>query len=122
MDSKILIIEDEPALLELYIFLLKKAGFRVEGVGNGMLGLKKIIKNTYDLVLLDVMLPQKDGLELLASLRKRKIKKLPIIILLTNLDQESIFEKAAQLGVSDFLIKSDVLPDEFIVKVQKWLS
>lgn len=124
MTKKILLIEDEQYLRELYAEILEEAGYSVAQASNGKEGYLAICKNTYDLILLDVMLPQMDGLEILQKLKERKsLEKIKDkIVLLTNLSRDMIFSKSLSLGVKNFWIKSDLTPDQFLTKVKQLLK
>ncbi|MBU2591987.1 MAG: response regulator transcription factor [Patescibacteria group bacterium] len=122
--KRILIIEDEQYLRELYQEILEDEGFIIETASDGMDGYVKMAKGGYDLILLDVMLPRMDGLELLAKLRKgpKPKKTNGPIVLLTNLSKDMAISKGKTLGISGYLIKSDLTPGEIIEKVKGYLK
>ena len=124
MTKKILVIEDEQYLRELYAEILEEAGFSATQASNGKEGYLALCRNTYDLILLDVMLPQMDGLEILKRLAEKKLleKIKDKIVLLTNLSQDMIFTKSLSLGVKNFWIKSDLTPEQFLTKVKQLLK
>lgn len=123
--KKILLVEDDQFTRELYDEVLKNAGYDVTTAINGAEGLNHIRSGGYDLILLDVMMPKMDGLEVLRSLRDEppKIKNGPIV-LLTNLTNDPVFNSAYGLnvGVHDHLVKSDITPGDLLVKVNKFLA
>jgi|SRR3989344_5206747 len=123
--KKILLVEDDQFTRELYDEVLKDAGFDVTTAINGEEGLNHIKSGGYDLILLDVMMPKMDGLEVLRSLRDDppKTKNGPIV-LLTNLTNDPVFNSAYGLnvGVRDHLVKSDITPGELLEKVKKFLA
>lgn len=105
--GKILIIEDDKFLLKLYSDKLRRDGFEVSGSLNGEEGLSKIIDEKPDLVLLDIVLPKKNGFEILSELKlDRRTKSIPVIIL-SNLGQESDVKVGLELGAFAYLVKSD---------------
>ncbi len=121
--EKILLIEDETELRELYEMLLKDAGYEVEAKPDGKSGLEAIEKGGFDLVLLDIMLPFIDGLEILERLSKSDNSKQPTktIVLLTNLAQDQTIAKALELGVRGYMIKSDYNPEQLLQSVADFL-
>lgn len=105
MKNRILIIEDEVNILELIKFNLEKNGYDVYGVHDGNLAQESILKEKPSLVILDLMLPNKDGLTILREIRETKeIKKTPVIILTAR---ETEFDKVLGLdfGADDYLTK-----------------
>lgn len=101
---KILIAEDERALSKALGLKLTKAGFDVIEVSNGQEALDQIEKTTFDLILLDLVMPQVDGFHFLGEFQKKSLKT-PIIVL-SNLGQEEDIKKAKKLGATDFFIKA----------------
>lgn len=122
--KSILIVEDEPLLLDLYTDILLSEGFSVTQATNGVDGLHAICENDYDLVLLDTMIPKMDGLEVLATVKRDcpQIHEKKHIVMLSNLDQDTTMKKAMDLGAVDYLVKSDHTPDDIIRKIRKLLT
>ncbi len=119
--KKILIIEDDHAVRELYAEVLRDEGLNVEEAVDGQVGLAKILENSYDLILLDIMLPRFDGLSILKTIKKKDgLKDIPII-LLTNLGRESIIKEGFALGANGYLIKSEHTPEQIVNEVKKFL-
>ena len=105
--KKILIVDDEPNILELFVDTLSHHGFECLTARNGLEGLSLSITASPDIILLDLRMPEMDGLTMLRELRKKKGgENIPVIILSTVNDEKSVSE-ALQLGVSDFLEKSN---------------
>ena len=123
MSKKILIIDDDLYIRELYEELLRDEGYDVTAAVDGQEGLQKISGGGFDLVLLDVMMPKIDGVGILTKLTETppKIKNGPII-LLTNLANDPVIDQAKALGAKDFFIKSDHTPDEFLEKIKGYLK
>lgn len=121
--KKILVVEDEPFLRDLYRDLLREEGYQVEAVEDGEQGFDKMVLGGYDLVLLDIMLPKIDGLTILQKLQKSPPRK-PNgkIVLLTNLGQEGIIKEGFNLGASGYLIKSAMTPDQILSEVKNFLT
>lgn len=119
----ILLVEDDERLLQLYTQLLQSDGYHVEICNNGTDALQKMSDGGYDLVLLDIMLPGKDGLEILDELQKKKpTRPIHSIILLTNLAKNETIARALKNGVDGYIIKSRYSPDEFLSQVRKTLE
>ncbi len=120
--KKIIIVEDEQYLRELYIQILKQEGYDVDSAEDGEQGFEKLSKNQYDLVLLDVILPKMDGLQILEKLSKISERKFANTVLLTNLGQDLVVAKALDYGVRGYMIKSDYTPEEMINEVKGYLD
>ncbi|MBP6994362.1 response regulator [Candidatus Woesebacteria bacterium] len=121
--QKILIVEDDQYIRELYEGVLIDAGYEVDTANDGQEGLVKLADSTFDLTLLDVMMPNLDGIGVLKELHAMHEKKLPCkIILLTNLAHDAVIDEALSLGASGYLTKSELNPDEFLEQVKKNLS
>ena len=102
MENKILIVDDEPDIVDLISYNLKKDGFRVTTASDGEEALSKIRKSKFDLVVLDLMLPGEDGLTLCRKLRGEADTP---VIMLTAVTGESLVEECAHLGISGYLVK-----------------
>lgn len=103
MTKKILIVEDEQSIIKLVQFNLEKAGFQVEVATDGQMALEKVQTYQPDLVILDLMLPKLDGLEVCRKLRQEK-QHIPILILTAKTDE---FDKVLglELGADDYMTK-----------------
>lgn len=117
--NKILVIEDEKVLLMAIKSKLEIEGYDVVFAEDGEKGEELIKSEKPDLLLLDILLPKKDGFEVLEDLKKEKIE-LPIIII-SNSGQPVEIDRAKKLGVRDFLIKANFSPAEVLEKVRKVL-
>ena len=119
---KILLIEDEEMLASMYSTKFKNDGFDIEISGDGEDGLKKLEKETYDFILLDIILPKLDGFAVLSEIRKGgKNSKTPVL-LLTNLGQEEDVKKGEKLGASGYLVKANFTPTQVISKIKELLN
>lgn len=121
--KKILIVEDDQFLRDFYQELLSSEGYQVEVAEDGEKGLNKVREGGWSLVLLDIMLPKKDGLQILTDLKSNPAQS-PIgtIIVLTNLGNDAVVTKAFELGASGFLIKSAMNPDEVLTEIHGFLQ
>lgn len=121
--KKILLVEDDESLSELYCELLKQAGFKIDCAGDGEAGYAKALKGGYDVILLDIMLPKKDGISILEDLKKNKPKKENgPIVMLTNLSQEKIIKESIAAGAFCCLMKSSLTPKEILNLVKNLSS
>ncbi len=114
----VLIVEDDPQIAEALHDGLEGAGFKVMTAANGEEGLKAALKNHPDLILLDLMMPVKNGHELLAELRKDKWgAKVPVTVLTNATDNVDIF-KATQQGNTNYAIKSSMKLEDIIEMIK----
>jgi CheY-like chemotaxis protein len=120
--TKILIVEDDLFIRELYERQLAMAGYQVATAADGPQGLAQLTQFQPHLLLLDIMLPQMNGLDLLKTMKaKDETKDIPVI-LLTNLGQDSVIKEGFSLGADGYLIKSAYTPDQIIEEVKKFLA
>lgn len=121
--KKLLIVEDDQFLREFYQELLQSEGYSVDVAADGDIGLQKILQGGFDLVLLDIMLPKKDGLQILQELKTKK-PQLPnkAIVVLTNLGQDSVIKECFNLGADGFLIKSALNPEQVLAEIKTYLQ
>lgn len=122
MAEKILIVEDDKFLSELYNELLTQEGFEIDMADDGEKGLQKMKAGRYDLTLLDIMLPKKDGLTILRELSSEEKKKCGQIVMLTNLGQDQIIKDGFSLGAVGYLIKSALTPDQVLHEIKVFLQ
>src|SRR4051812_7177419 len=119
MSSTVLVVEDSNAAREVVMRILQHEGYNVIGVSNGLEALAQVHSQTPDLVLLDVMMPEMDGLPLLQELcHEPQYKELPVI-LLTALSDQSRINRARELGVREYLVKTRFSYDELLDQVGK---
>lgn len=118
--KRILLIEDDKFLYDLYLNVLQKGGFYVEVADNGEDGLFKALNDNFDLILLDIMLPKKNGVDVLKEL-KEKGKNTPVLVL-SNLGQEEIVQQCLTLGAVGYLIKVQNLPQDVVIRVNEVLE
>lgn len=122
-NKKILIVEDDQFLREFYQELLQAEGYFVDTAQDGEIGLSKLRSNDYDMVLLDLMLPKKDGVGILRDLKAAPPKSPNMtIVVLTNLGQDSVIKECFDLGADGYLIKSALNPDQVITEVKNYLN
>lgn len=119
--SKILIIDDDPFILDMYVLKFKEEGFAVDTATDGKEGLKKIREGTPDLVLLDVVMPVMDGFDVLRELQKSKPPHPLKVVLLTNLGEREDVERGQALGADAYVIKAQFTPSEVVEKIKQLL-
>ncbi|MCA9371804.1 response regulator [Candidatus Woesebacteria bacterium] len=112
----ILLVEDDQFIQTLYRDLLKDAGYEVVAVDDGRKAFDQIKKDQWSLILLDVMIPSITGFEIIAKIKKEKVKVKTPIVFLTNLDSNEEDKKKLKLA-KDYWIKSDMNPKQFLEKV-----
>lgn len=123
MSKKILVVDDDQYIRELYEEVLKDEGYTVETANDGEEGLALLEKGGYDLILLDVMMPKKDGLAVLDSLSQHPpVTKNGPILLVTNLGHDPIIEEGIKKGATSYLVKDSMNPDQFLQNVKKFLA
>jgi len=121
-NKKILIVEDDSFVLDIYQTKLSQEGYTVIEAKNGVEGMKILEKEKPDLILLDIVMPYMDGIEVLKKIKENKeLNKIPVI-LLTNLSQKEEINVGLGLGASDYLIKSHFTPSEVMDKIKIYLS
>lgn len=111
-EKKILLIEDFPVIQELYGSFLREHKYKVDVVGNGEDGLQHLIDYRYDLVLLDVLLPKMNGIEVLRAMKEKGIDT-PVIVL-SDFDQNETVQEAYELGIANYYIKAEKTPHELL--------
>jgi DNA-binding response OmpR family regulator len=115
--KKILLIEDEAFIADIYARELTKAGFNVKVARDGTTGLQALEEDTYDLLLLDIMLPGIHGLEILRQWRTKNPQSTMPVVLLTNLGQDEVIKEAFTLGAKGYLIKASYTPKQVVNEV-----
>lgn len=120
--KKILLVEDEDFIRDLYVRQLTKEGFQIKSAPDGQTGLNMLKAETFDLLLLDIMLPGMNGLQLLREFKTQNPNSPMITILLTNLGQEAVIKEGFELGAQAYLIKASYTPDQVVNEVKNTLS
>jgi two-component system response regulator QseB len=117
----ILVIEDDRFIGEMYVRSLKKAGYTVDWLVDGNDGLIAARNKPYDLILLDVMLPERRGSEILEALRGGKEDLIPQskVIVLTNFEQDDESRLAMEKRADGYLIKAEITPSKLLAVIQR---
>lgn len=121
-EKKVLIVEDDSVLGSMYKIKFETSGFHVTVATNGADGLEVARKNSFDIILLDIIMPQLDGFSVLAELKSdAKTKEIPVIML-TNLGTEEDKKKGKEMGAVDYVVKSSLTPTQVSDKVKEFLE
>ena len=122
MAKKILLVEDEEIMIDLLQRKLTREGYEISVARDGIEGLEKMRKTKPDLVLLDIIMPNMGGFEVMEEMAKEKeLKKIPVIIIY-NSGQPVELDRAKKLGAKDWLIKTEFDPQEVIDKVVRQIG
>jgi DNA-binding response OmpR family regulator len=116
---KVLVVEDDKFLMSAYRAKLERSGFEVHMASDGDEALTVLQTLVPDIILLDLVMPRKDGFATLAELRQREQLKAVPVIVASNLGQKEDIDKATGLGATDYIIKSDLSMDDLISKIEK---
>jgi DNA-binding response OmpR family regulator len=115
--KRMLLVEDDSFVSSIYQTKLEHEGFEVALATNGLEALKQLEGGTFDMVLLDIIMPYMDGIETLRKMKGAEAWKNIPVILLTNLSEREKIEEALGIGANDYLIKSHFTPSEVIEKI-----
>lgn len=120
--KKVLLIEDEADIRNLYSEYLRDNGYGVVEAADGNLGLKKALEEEWNIMLLDIMLPGQDGIQLLKALKANDKTKDKPVITITNLNIESVISEMFEAGADGFLVKSEITPDRIVSEIETVLQ
>lgn len=115
--ASILIVEDDKFVRDLYQHEFEKSGYDVKVAEDGEIALKKVKESKFACVLLDIMIPKLDGLEVLRRLKEdSSTKNIPVVIL-SNLGQDEIIRQALQIGAKAYIVKSLYTPGQVVNEI-----
>ncbi|MCA9346250.1 response regulator, partial [Candidatus Saccharibacteria bacterium] len=120
--KKVLLVEDDDSLASVYLTRFEAEGFNVKRVPNGEDALAATIEFHPDIILLDVMMPKVSGFDVLDILRNTPETANVKVVMLTALSQETDKQKASELGVDDYLVKSQVVISDVVERVKRHLG
>lgn len=120
--TKIAIVEDDQAISQMYRIKFETEGYDVDTAANGKLGLKLAEEMKPDIILLDLMMPEMTGDEMLAKLRKTAWGKHTPVIILTNMGEQEAPEAVKKLGVRKFIVKAEMTPRQVAELVKTELA
>lgn len=126
---KILLIEDNKFIVDIYersFAAWNKTHnqnlYQVTSVFDGESGLQKALSEHFDIILLDILLPNKSGIDVLKELKSNPTTRLVPVSMLTNLGNDQIIDQAYQLGAVGYMVKANFTPDQIVDQVQNFLS
>ncbi len=122
MSHKVAIIEDDQAIAQMYRIKFETEGYIVETAENGKLGLELVKVMKPDIILLDLMMPEMNGEEMLTKLRATDWGKDIKVIVLTNMGEQEIPENVKNLNVNEVILKADMTPRQVAELVKKQLA
>jgi DNA-binding response OmpR family regulator len=117
----VLLIEDDPAISEMYRVQLEYDGYRVSIATTGHSGFDALAASRPDIVLLDLLLPDRSGLEIMADIKKRFPNDPPVVIL-SNYGEPTMIERGMSLGAMEYLVKSRVTPASVSKSIPAWID
>jgi CheY-like chemotaxis protein len=117
----VLLIEDDPAVLEMYRMKLSLDGYRVNVAVDGEEGLVRARELLPDIIFLDIRLPKKDGFEVLQALRQEPETAAIPVIMLSNYGEKELVDRGLKLGAHEFLIKAHTTPSSLSEGIGEWL-
>lgn len=120
--AKIAIIEDDAAISQMYRIKFETENYQVDTAENGKLGLELVEKMKPDIILLDLMMPEMNGDEMLTKLRQTPFGKKVKVIILTNMGESEAPEILKSLDVSAFIVKANMTPRQVADLVKKHLA
>jgi CheY-like chemotaxis protein len=120
--KKILLVEDEEMVIDMYKEKFEREGFEVVAVMTAEEGLDLVKKEKPDLILLDILLPKKNGTFFMTEMKKDpEIAKIPVVAL-SNYEHPETKKRTLELGVKDYLIKTNFTPKELVEKIKQYLK
>ena len=120
MAKKILLVEDDQFIRELFEAFLQTDGYTIVTAVNGAEAVAKFKTEIFDLVLLDILLPEKDGITVLGEIKK--INPAVPVAMLTNLSQESLIKKSFELGAISYLLKARITKEDLLKETASMLD
>ncbi|MFQ5493170.1 MAG: response regulator [Candidatus Dojkabacteria bacterium] len=121
--KKILVVEDENDARQIFLDILTDAGFEVLGAADGKQALATAQENKFDLVLLDIIMPNMDGVQTLAEMKKFPAKYGDMkVVMLSNIGGDVAIDKAMKLGADGYMLKSETEPEDLISLVKNYLG
>lgn len=122
MARTILLIEDDPDIREVYSTVLKQENYNVLEAVDGKAGLALARENAWDLLLLDIMLPELDGVSLLKLIKNEPGLKDRPVIMLTNIGNENLISEAFSYGAEGYLIKAEITPEKILDEIKGFIK
>ncbi|MDP9211930.1 MAG: response regulator [bacterium] len=120
--KKIVLIEDDSVLAEMYLQKFQREGYDIFHALDGDEGIALIRQHEPDLVLLDIMMPKKSGIQVLEELKQDEETKDVKVVLLSNVGDQDYIDRGMALGAADYLLKSNFTPSEVVGKAAALLA
>ena len=117
----VLLIEDDPAIAEMYRVQLEYDGHRVTVATTGEIGYKSMATGKPDIVLLDLLLPDRSGLEIMSDI-KEQLPSSPPVVILSNYGEPAMMDRGFSLGALEYLVKSRVTPASVSQSIRGWIE
>jgi DNA-binding response OmpR family regulator len=117
----VLLIEDDPAIAEMYRVQLEYDGYRVTIAPTGGFGYTSMLTSRPDIVLLDLLLPDRSGLEIMLAL-KEGFPNHPPVVILSNYGEPTMIDRGIALGALEYLVKSRVTPASVSQSIRGWIE
>jgi DNA-binding response OmpR family regulator len=124
MEKNILLVEDEIYIRDLYHLILTKAGYVVEPAEDGEIAIVKARERTYDLILLDIMLPKVTGVDVMKEIRSKedcKSQCTPVIVI-SNMGEDVVVQNMLKLGAEKYLFKSRTSNEELVREINAFFQ
>lgn len=122
LEKFILVVEDDPNMRQILKDKFESSGFEVNCARNGQEAVDLAFKKHPDLIILDIIMPQKDGLAALEEIRRDAWGVNVPIIILTNVNEKSMLVKALEMGIDDYLVKAETKLSGLVDKVKSVLG
>lgn len=120
--AKVLIVDDEQILADAYELVLTKAGYTVFIANRGDAGLMIVEKEKPDIILLDMLMPEMNGIDFMKALKEKSLLKQTKVLAFSNIENPEVVAAAKKLGVVDYLLKVDYTPREVTQLVTRLLK
>lgn len=120
--TKIAIIEDDPVISQMYRMKFEADGFDVQLANNGKSGVALVENFSPDIILLDLQMPEMNGVEALEIIRKKEASKKTPVIILTNLGEEESPKQLQSLGIHSYIVKANLTPRQVVGRVKEALN
>jgi DNA-binding response OmpR family regulator len=120
--AKVAIVEDDLAIAQMYLMKFENEGYDVEIAENGKMGLELCEKMEPDIVLLDLMMPEMNGDEVLEKMRKSDWGKKIKVVILTNVGEQEAPDSLKDLDVSCYIVKAEMTPHQVVDLVRQKLA
>lgn len=119
---KILLVDDDSFLRDMYATKFKEGGHAVASAESGEKAIQQLEKETYDVILLDLVMPGLTGLELLKKIKDENLGGSPKCIVLSNQGEQKDIDEAMAAGAAGYIVKAEMIPSEVVSRVENLIS